>query len=81
MELTLLGILLIVMGLLLMAIALFGVPRAKSRESSIAGIILIGPIPIIFGKNVRATWLIILTVMALLLTISMLIAMGAVYGG
>lgn len=81
MELVLLGIVLIIVGLLLIGMALFGIPKTKSRETSIAGIILIGPIPIIFGKNVKAAWLIILAVMALLLTVSMLIVMGAVYGG
>ncbi len=81
MELTLLGVLLIVIGLVMIALALIGPPKARSSGSSVAGIILIGPIPIVFGRNVKVTWLILLAGMALLMTVSMLILVGAFHGG
>ncbi len=81
MELTLLGVLLIVVGLVMIVLALIKPIKVKSSESSVAGIILIGPIPIVFGKNVKVTWLILLAGMALLMTISMLILVGALHGG
>ncbi len=81
MELTLLGVLLIIVGLILIVLAFLGIPRAGSSSGSVAGIILIGPIPIVFGKNVKVTWLIVLAGMALLMTVSMLILVGALHGG
>ncbi len=74
-PLDLMGVLLIVMGLILVVLALI-LPSRKFGDYSVGGIILIGPIPIVFGKNVRTSLLIVLVAVSLLLMLAMIALMG-----
>ncbi len=75
-PLDLMGILLIVMGLVLIVLALL-LPSRKFGDYSVGGIILIGPIPIVFGKNIKTSLLIVLVAISLLLMLTMIVLMGA----
>jgi len=75
-PLEVLGIVLITVGVLLILLALL-LPRKRFGDYSVGGIILIGPIPIIFGKNLRTSLLIVLIAISLLMMILMIVMMGA----
>ncbi len=75
-PLGIIGIIFIVAGVLLILMALL-LPQKKFGDYSIGGIILIGPIPIIFGKNLKTSLLIILIIVSLLLMILVIAMMGA----
>lgn len=75
-PLEVMGVLLIIVGLLLIVLALL-LPYKKFGDYSVGGIILIGPIPIVFGKNIRTSLLIVLVAASLLLMLTSMILMGA----
>ncbi len=70
------GIILIVVGLALIVLAML-LPSRKFGDYSVGGIILIGPIPIVFGKNIKTSLLIVLVATSLLLMLMMIVLMGA----
>lgn len=55
-----LGFILIVIGFLLLA-------SGSSSRASVGGVVLIGPIPIVFGDKKASQWLIVLTLVLALL--------------
>ncbi len=75
-PLGIIGIIFIVAGVLLILMALL-LPQKKFGDYGVGGIILIGPIPIIFGKNLKTSLLIILIIVSLLLMILVIAMMGA----
>ncbi len=75
-PLEIIGTISIVAGVLLILIALL-LPHKKFGDYSVGGVILIGPIPIIFGKNIKTSLLIILIIVSLLMMILVIAMMGA----
>ena len=73
------GTSLIVAGiiLLIIAIALISIRKGKNVKTRAAGIIMIGPIPIIFGTDKKSVKTII--VLALALTVMLVIVMITYY--
>ena len=73
-----------VMGLLLAGFALVFVGIAVivvaslvfGNGGSVGGVILIGPIPIVFGSGPDATWLITLSVVLTIISVAVFIAMN-----
>ncbi len=82
-ELQLLGLIMLCAGVLLVILSLLLPPRAGRREAgetSVGGIILIGPIPIVFGRNLTRGMLLLLMVTGLVMVITLL-ALYAFWGG
>ena len=75
-PLEVMGVLLIAAGLLIILLALL-LPSKRFGDYSVGGIILIGPIPIIFGKNLRTSLLVVLIAISILLMMLMVLMMGA----
>lgn len=75
-PLEVIGLLLIVCGVILILVALL-LPRRRFGDYSVGGIILVGPIPIIFGKNIKTSLLIVLIVVSLMMMLFMAVLMGA----
>ncbi len=72
----LLGVIILIVGIILILLSLIGFERHVSKgKTSLFGFILIGPIPIVFGKNVSRETVIILVAIGLLLT---LLAIGVI---
>ena len=71
--LLIIGLTLIVLGFIIVIVSL--IRRAgEAKESAAGGVVIIGPIPIVFGTSIKITKIvlilaIVLTVLALLLTI------------
>ncbi|HDM91797.1 hypothetical protein DRO29_07165 [Candidatus Bathyarchaeota archaeon] len=82
-ELQTLGLVVLCAGVLLVILSLLLPPRAERREvreTSVGGIILIGPIPIVFGRNLTRGMLLLLMVTGLVMVITLL-ALYAFWGG
>lgn len=74
-----LGTALIVVGiiLLIVTVLLISIRKGKNGKTKAAGIIMIGPIPIIFGTDKKSVKTVI--VLALALTVTLVIAMIVYY--
>lgn len=72
-----LGITLIILGLIITAAAIVLASKGSAKKSKVraAGVVMIGPIPIVFGAGPDASWLIaasvILTVVSVVLFLVM----------
>ena len=68
----LLGIALVFVGLVILVVAtlVFG------GSGSVGGIILIGPIPIVFGAGPDASWLIVISIILVVLSIVLFLVMN-----
>jgi len=68
----LLGVALVFIGI----IALVVVSLALGSSGSVGGVILIGPIPIIFGSGPNASWLIIISVILMVISLILFFVMN-----
>ena len=68
----LLGIALVFIGIIILVVAtlVFG------GSASVGGIILIGPIPIVFGVGPDASWLIVISIILVVLSIVLFLVMN-----
>ena len=70
-----LGIILIVLGVILMFVA-FLLPKEKFGDYAVGGFILIGPVPIVFGKGLKMSLLLMLVVVSLVIALSLILLVG-----
>ena len=68
----LLGIALVFIGIAVLIVASI----VLSGSGSVVGIILIGPIPIVFGAGPNLTWLIIISLIVAVLSVALFILMS-----
>jgi uncharacterized membrane protein len=68
----LLGITLIFVGIAVLVVA----SMVLGSSGSVGGIILIGPIPIIFGAGPNSTWLIIISLILVLLSLALFVLLS-----
>ncbi len=70
MKVLLLGVIILVIGIMLILLSLIGFKgHISEKRTSIFGFILIGPIPIVFGKNVSREIIILLVIIGIMLTL------------
>ncbi|ACB39261.1 TIGR00304 family membrane protein [Pyrobaculum neutrophilum] len=72
MEIVVLGLLLIFLGFILIILATLRVAKEEARRAEAGGVIIVGPVPIVFGTSQRAAAItmvlaVVLTLLALLL--------------
>jgi uncharacterized membrane protein len=70
-SLIILGIILVFVGVAVMVVA-----SALSGSSSVGGVILIGPIPIVFGAGPDAAWLIALSVVLTIISLVLFLVLN-----
>lgn len=70
--LLLLGIALVFVGIVVLVV----VSVVLGGSGSVGGVILIGPIPIVFGVGPNSTWLIIISVMMAVLSIALYVLLS-----
>jgi uncharacterized membrane protein len=68
----LLGIALIFVGIAVLVVA----SMVLDSSGSVGGIILIGPIPIIFGTGPNSTWLIIISLILVVLSLALFVLLS-----
>ena len=68
----LLGIALIFVGIAVLVVA----SMVLDSSGSVGGIILIGPIPIIFGAGPNSTWLIIISLILVVLSLALFVLLS-----
>ena len=73
-DLTSLGILLILSGFVVVALAMLLSAQKGTREVKGAGVVLIGPIPIVFGSD--AKWASVAITLAIVLVVVVLLFYG-----
>jgi len=72
-----LGLLLVGLALLFIGIVVLVVASiVLGGSGSVGGVILIGPIPIVFGAGPNSTWLIIVSIILALLSVALFILMS-----
>lgn len=70
MKVLLLGVVILIVGIILVLLSLIGSKRHISeKRTSVFGFILVGPIPIVFGKNVSREMIILLVLIGIILTL------------
>jgi uncharacterized membrane protein len=68
----LLGVALVFIGIIVLVV----VSLALGSSGSVGGVILIGPIPIIFGSGPNASWLIIISVILMVISLILFFVMN-----